>query len=238
MAASGATQPPGSRNDEFRLQLGLFVLGALPLDEHLDVEQHLTECAECRAECDELSDVPAMLSSLSTEDMRALADEFAPERRERRTWLSRADRLRARMSVPALRGVRPRVLAAAAAITLILGVGIGAWVQSSSGGSGSGTTLTVAATSRSSGARASIVVTGRGDGSHVEATVSGLDRGQRYELLSVAADGKTTVAARWTGSDDVMVVVADVPVPPRELAFFTVAKLDGSVVLTVRVRSR
>jgi hypothetical protein len=213
-------------------------LGALPLDEYLDVEQHLAECADCRAECDELSDVPAMLSSLSTEDMRALADEFAPpERREPRTWLSgtRADRLRARMSVPALRGVRPRILAAAAAITLILGVGIGAWLQLSPGGSAPGTTLTVAATSQSSGAKASIVVTGRDNGAHVEATLSGLDPGERYELLSVAEDGETAVAARWTGSDEVMTVVADVRFPPDELAFFTVAKLDGSVVLTVRV---
>jgi hypothetical protein len=73
---------PGSRDGHVQLRLGVFVLGALPLDEHLAVEEHLAQCALCRAECDELSEVPAFLSLLSEEDVRLLADEFAPLERE------------------------------------------------------------------------------------------------------------------------------------------------------------
>jgi anti-sigma factor RsiW len=64
--------------DDFQLQLGLFVVGALPLDEHLAVEDHLAQCAACRAECDELSEVPALLSLLSDDGIRTLTDEFSP----------------------------------------------------------------------------------------------------------------------------------------------------------------
>jgi hypothetical protein len=231
-----ATQPSSSRNDEFRLQLGLFVLAALPLDEHLEVEQHLTECADCRAECHELSDVPAMFSSLSAEDMRALADEFAPaSRRERRGWLSglSVGRLVAGTFAPTRWALGARIVAAAAAVAVMLSVGIGVWLQWPGGGAGSD--LTVAAKNQSSGARASIVVTGRDTGAHVEATLSGLEPGVRYELVAVAVDGETAVAAQWAGTSETSKVVGDVGLAPDDLAFFTVAEQDGSVVLTVRV---
>ena len=74
---------PESHDDHFQLRLGLFVLGALPLDEHLAVEEHVAQCPSCRAECDELSEVPALLSLLSEEDIRTLAEEFAPARGRR-----------------------------------------------------------------------------------------------------------------------------------------------------------
>jgi anti-sigma factor RsiW len=65
--------------EHVQLQLGLYVLGALSSLEAEAVNRHLTRCAECRAECAELSEVLAYLSLLTTEDIRSLGSEFAPK---------------------------------------------------------------------------------------------------------------------------------------------------------------
>ncbi|MEV0133536.1 zf-HC2 domain-containing protein [Dactylosporangium sp. NPDC050688] len=71
------TQPPAGP-EHVQLQLGLYVLGALCSVEAGVVDQHLTWCAECRAERAELSQVLTLLSFLSTEDVRSIGNEFAP----------------------------------------------------------------------------------------------------------------------------------------------------------------
>ena len=65
-----------SGDEHVQLWLGLYVLGALSTDEHALVEEHLSRCAQCQTESDELGEVPALLSLLSDEDVRILADEF------------------------------------------------------------------------------------------------------------------------------------------------------------------
>ena len=73
-----------SANDDEHvlLQLGFYVLGALPADEHRAVIEHLGRCRDCYAESVELSEVPLFLSLLTTEDVeelaRALADSPEP----------------------------------------------------------------------------------------------------------------------------------------------------------------
>ncbi|MEU4643325.1 zf-HC2 domain-containing protein [Micromonospora sp. NPDC023814] len=71
------TQPP-SGPEHVQLQLGLYVLGALSSIEAGVVNRHLARCAECRAECAELSEVLTFLPLLSTEDVRSIGNEFAP----------------------------------------------------------------------------------------------------------------------------------------------------------------
>jgi hypothetical protein len=242
---------PGSCDEHFRHSLGLFTLGALPLDEHLAVEVHLAQCAACRRECDELSDVPALLSLLSEEDIRALAVEFAPversggsvcagpplvaagnggRRAEPRAGRGRGGRGRLAGS-PSSTG-RGRLLVAAITITLSVGVGIGAWLQASDGATTVPTTLSAVATDRVTGASVSIVVTGRDKGSHIEAVLSGLRTGVQYQLFAVTVHGRTVVVTRWLGADGRTTVAGDLDVAPQDLAFFTVAQIDGAVVVS------
>jgi anti-sigma factor RsiW len=259
----------GSRDDHFH-RLGLFVLGALPLDEHLAVEEHVAQCPRCQAECDELSEVPAFLSVLSEEDIRMLAEEFAPERdtppvpkrhpvvdrsaglvrpappsmptrssrpgdsppgRHARPRRSVRDRVAA--SLPP--GGRGRLVVAAIMVTLAVGIGIGTWLQTSGSGPFVPVTFAAAATDGATGASVSIVVTGKGNGAHVEATVGGLRAGVQYQLFAVTVRGETEVATRWIGADGQSTVTADLDRPPQEWAFFTVAQMDGVVVVSVRV---
>src|SRR4051794_11345341 len=66
----------GDGDGHMQLSLGLYVLGALDDEGLLSVQEHLAECAQCRAESAELSEVPAALALLSEEDVNALIREF------------------------------------------------------------------------------------------------------------------------------------------------------------------
>ncbi|NMM17810.1 MAG: zf-HC2 domain-containing protein, partial [Cellulomonas sp.] len=59
MSASVGRDTAGSAH--VRLELGVLVLGALAADDRARVEAHLTGCAECRAELEELAPLPGLL---------------------------------------------------------------------------------------------------------------------------------------------------------------------------------
>jgi anti-sigma factor RsiW len=63
---------------EARLSLGVYVLGALDPDERAQVDSHLADCPECRAELAELEGLPALLAQVSTEEAIALAASDGP----------------------------------------------------------------------------------------------------------------------------------------------------------------
>jgi hypothetical protein len=63
---------------EARLSLGVYVLGALDPDERAQVDAHLADCAECRAELADLEGLPALLAQVSTEEAIALAASDGP----------------------------------------------------------------------------------------------------------------------------------------------------------------
>ncbi|GLW10348.1 hypothetical protein Misp01_54760 [Microtetraspora sp. NBRC 13810] len=55
--------------EEVRMSLGVHALGALDRDEAALVEAHLADCAECRAEYEELAGVSAFLAKVSEQDI-------------------------------------------------------------------------------------------------------------------------------------------------------------------------
>ncbi|GII34686.1 anti-sigma factor family protein [Planotetraspora mira] len=57
-------------DDEVRMSLGVYILGALEDDEIAEVEAHLDGCPECRAELAELSGLPRALALVSEDDIR------------------------------------------------------------------------------------------------------------------------------------------------------------------------
>ncbi|MEV4525606.1 zf-HC2 domain-containing protein [Streptosporangium sp. NPDC049304] len=59
--------------EEVRISLGVYTLGALEADERVLVEAHLAECAECRAELEELSGVVTFLGRVSEGDVAQVA---------------------------------------------------------------------------------------------------------------------------------------------------------------------
>jgi anti-sigma-K factor RskA len=128
-------------HEEYRDNIGAYVLGALPELETEVLERHLAGCEECRAEVEELRPVTAAMlrsvpqveppPSLKASLMRTVNEEAAlrgPAPRERRRW-----RL--------FEGLTPRVAMGLAVAVLALGVAIGVAVDRIGGGSDT-TTIT------------------------------------------------------------------------------------------------
>jgi hypothetical protein len=100
--------------DEVRMSLGVYVLGALEPDECVLVEAHLAECADCRAEFDELTGVSAFLGKVSEGDVAQVA----------RPPQAVLDRL---LSAKVKRRRTTRLLLSLAASVLVVGLGGGIW---------------------------------------------------------------------------------------------------------------
>jgi anti-sigma-K factor RskA len=136
-------------HEEYKDNIGAYVLGALPELEAELVERHLAGCESCRAEVEELRPVtaaiarsvpqveapPSLKASLMATvnaEAAARAGEQTTERRERRSigsWLA---------------GLQPRMAVAMALAVLALGVVVGVTADKLAGGDGASTT-TVAA---------------------------------------------------------------------------------------------
>ncbi|WP_229710994.1 zf-HC2 domain-containing protein, partial [Sinomonas atrocyanea] len=60
---------------EQRMDLGAYVLGALSGQERQAVEDHLAQCAQCRAELAGLETLPALLDAVPSERAAQIADD-------------------------------------------------------------------------------------------------------------------------------------------------------------------
>lgn len=137
-------------HEEFKENIGPYVLGALPELEAELLERHLAGCESCRSEVEELRPVtaamarsvpqveppPSLKASLMATvnaEAAARAGEVAKPRRQRRSLASR------------LSGLQPRMAAAMALAVLALGVIVGVAADQLAGSGGTSTT-TVAAT--------------------------------------------------------------------------------------------
>ncbi|MDT5024702.1 MAG: hypothetical protein QOE61_1128, partial [Micromonosporaceae bacterium] len=224
---------------------------------------HLASCAECRTECAKLSEVPAFLSLLTQEDVRWMADEFAPRKRD-------ADRSaavptpRVRTGAPPSRpptqtanarpathpqpsgdrGRNPRAAKsdlprhrsrfALAAVALALIVGVSVGLGLATR-SPAAITLAGSDTNAVTGVTTSVSVVGLDNGSHVTATVKGLHPGVEYKLFAVDSHGQTQTVVRWSAENKAFAYAGDVQIRAEDLAFFTITELDGQVVITVKV---
>jgi predicted anti-sigma-YlaC factor YlaD len=61
-------RPGGTVCKQIRMLLGVYVLGGLRGHQQTQVTAHLAGCARCRAEYDELAEVPALLDLLTAEE--------------------------------------------------------------------------------------------------------------------------------------------------------------------------
>lgn len=136
-------------HDEYRNNIGAYVLGALPELEAEVLERHLATCENCRAEVEELRPVTAAMArsvpqveapaslkaslmDIVNSEAAARADAQPRRTREGRSigsWFS---------------GLQPRMAAAMAVGVLVLGVAVGVAVDRIATGDG-GSTTTVAA---------------------------------------------------------------------------------------------
>jgi anti-sigma factor RsiW len=61
---------------EIRLELGVYVVGAIRPADRSAVDRHLADCADCRDELAGLAGLPALLRRVSPQVASALAEEL------------------------------------------------------------------------------------------------------------------------------------------------------------------
>ncbi len=90
-----------ARKDEYEDWDASYVLGALPTDQRLQYEQHLSECSACRAAVAELAGMPGIVGRLSLEEALAISasDEAKVTQPPSVTLRAAAHRVRARRRV-------------------------------------------------------------------------------------------------------------------------------------------
>ena len=62
-----------------QLEIGAYLLGALPPRERSGFEEHLAACAACRNEVADLAGIPALLGKVSLSDVVAAPPASAPD---------------------------------------------------------------------------------------------------------------------------------------------------------------
>ena len=220
-------------HDEYKDNIGAYVLGALPELESELLERHLAGCESCRAEVERLQPVTAAMarsvpqvepppslkaSLMATVNAEAVAraaesgEQPARERRSFGSWLA---------------GLQPRMALALAVGVLALGVVVGVAVDQIAGGGGSPTTTVAAKIDRKllPTGEASLAVNGK-TGKLALTGAPQPPRGRVYQLWY--QHGKTierggTFRPHGNGSYD-----ADVPVGGADAVLVTVERTGGA----------
>ncbi|GAB2762695.1 anti-sigma factor family protein [Sinomonas soli] len=199
--STGAFRP----GHEPRADLGAYVLGALSPAEREAVEEHLAECAACRAELTGLETLPALLDAVPPERAAQIADDAAraPEPgvapRELLARVTRRRRARAA-------GWAVSLAAAAAAFFvagIALGPALGARQEQAAPPSPSATAPsppTTVTLSSADGAHIDLALVTRAWGTELDLTCRGMPNGGAYTVWVVSAQGAAQQAAAWSST--------------------------------------
>ncbi|GIJ49557.1 hypothetical protein Val02_64430 [Virgisporangium aliadipatigenens] len=134
------------------------------------------------------------------------------------------------------RGRRNGILIGAVALVLVLsGIGLGWSIMRGGGTPGQDVTLAATGTDLTSGVSLSVRVVGNGRTSTVAATVGGLPAGERHQLLAVNTNGESFLLSDWTAAAGIQDITGECDAPVDSLSFFSITKLDGSVLVTAHI---
>jgi predicted anti-sigma-YlaC factor YlaD len=209
------------------LSLGVYLLGALDPTERAVVEDHLRDCAACRAQLAELSGLPPLLERLDLDDLDCeplevpdeLFDRVAAQAREEDRAAARARRYR-------------RLVAVAAAAVLVVVVALGSLAVYHHNGTHHGTV----AANTDNGVTMKVVLASQASGTGLHVTVSGLPRDEHCKLIAVAKDGTRDVAGRWDATYlGWAQVTGSTNIPQSELSQLVLLGNGGTHLVTVNV---
>ncbi|GAA4215745.1 hypothetical protein GCM10022220_44790 [Actinocatenispora rupis] len=186
---------------------------------------------------------PGTSTEVAPESAGAGAGDVVPGSRRRRTALPfvrpgsgprpvRPGRSRPRRRTRGLVGIGSLVVVVLASA----GIFVGLAVDGGRPDPPRRTAISLAATAATTtGATLSAVAVAHGDGITVRASVSGLRSDTHYQLYVVAASGATHVVATWAGSSRPREITGEAPLAVSDLVFFTVARADGTPVVSAAV---
>jgi predicted anti-sigma-YlaC factor YlaD len=211
---------------ESTVSLGVYLVGALDADERAEVEAHLRDCADCRAELAELASLPSMLEQLSIEDFPLepfpvpddLFDRVAASAREDDERRKRAAHSRYR-----------RLTAVAAAVVVIAVGGVGSVVAFHHGGNTAYSHQQGAVTMR-------VALASQASGTGLRVTVSGLPPNEHCWLIAVSKSGERDIAGRWDATyPGTAQETGSTKIPKSELSQLVLVGTGGKHLVTVDV---
>jgi len=196
---------------EARPSLGVYVLGAIDPAERTLVDAHLATCRDCRDELAGLAGLPALLARVNPDEVsRIRVDDTVRTTTEDRPP---GELLGTVLDLAAARRRRTRWrLAAAAAAVVVIAGGLFGGLRSATSSThtvyalkfptGTGSWDTVQATSKITGASATIDYASELWGRTFEVLVTGIPAGTTCDLWIVHPDGTRTQVAAWKTAYD------------------------------------
>jgi hypothetical protein len=186
---------------EIRRALGVYVVGAIAPGERSVVENHLAECARCRAELAGMAGLPALLGRVPADEAIVLLRDGGNAEplpaQPLQSLLGRTARLRRRVLWPRL--------AAAAVVGLLIGGGaitaarlFGQSQVQPPAVAARPWTAEVRGTNASTHAAALVRYVAQPWGLELDVQVQGIPAGTRCELEVTEADGQDVAAGSWT----------------------------------------
>ncbi|MGH4010327.1 MAG: anti-sigma factor family protein [Pseudonocardiaceae bacterium] len=227
-----------------RESLGAYALGALAPDEARVVDAHLAECADCRHEVAELTEVRGMLNSVPPEaflDGPPDGGELLLQRTLRQVRAEQGGQPR-RARFPSAAGVVVIALAA-------LGGGVLLGQQTVPNGETQGPQTSVVqpppgtrnsrATNPVSGVSMAVSLTPLTGWVRVHAEVRGVPAGKLCRLLVVSREGRAVLAGSWlaSGKDTLEGTSLDgsALVDPAQVSSVDVVTIDGEELVSVSI---
>lgn len=235
--------------------IGAYLLGALDPHEHLEMEQHLTECAICRQELVEVAHLPGLLHRLTLEDVTSqtaaqnLGPMFQPDIHVGR--LPGATALIELASLPDattaitlarswLKGhlTRSRSVLVAAIIGMVLIAGAIAGLAEP-GQHASSVVTTWSATDAAGGIDTTARLASQPWGTDIRLRMADLPPGQTCKLVVHARTGAAETAGWWsTNYEAHLSVPASTSIPLSDIDRVDVIRSDNIVLATLTSTSR
>jgi Putative zinc-finger len=216
---------------QLRLELGVYLLGAIEPGQRAVVDHHVVTCPACRAELSDLAGLPSLLRRVPADVIvRLLAQQAVPAVPVPLPALAR------RMTA-----VRRRARMIAVAAALATGVAAAAGVQGLHAAENRPAraavvagAVTVQATNPVTGARAAVRYAARPWGTELEVNLTGVAPGTRCQLLVAGPAGQLVVAGGWyvTTSGPATWYPAAVPLTASRVHSFNIVS-GGKTLVTV-----
>jgi hypothetical protein len=231
---------PDSANPINHVDLAAYLMDLLDAEQRRRADEHLTECAECRAEVDSMREWSAALAAIP----EAMLLDGPPDDAD--LLLQRTLR-QVRTESAGHRSRRTAMLAAAAAAVIAVAIGGGVVVgrttaptplaepssASTTAGARGGTAV------GAEGARMTVVVTPASGWVRVNATVTGVRAGERCRLEVIGRDGSAVLAGSWlaskAGETNGTVLNGSALIDPAQVASVRVTNVTGEQYVDVPV---
>ncbi|MFC7620318.1 anti-sigma factor family protein [Microlunatus sp. GCM10028923] len=226
--------------DQARLSLAAHLFGAIDPAEGAEVEQHVRDCPSCRAELDDLAELPPLLDRLTPADIARLEHGFADEDAPAPTVtdLRPAPELLDRLLASAVRRHRWRrvmLSVAVAAVLLVTVLGGGSMILTLTRPAPPDQVVVLTGADPGSQVYGEARLTARPWGTSITVAVAGLPAGTECGLVAITVDGRRQALGAWradySGTADVTVATS---YSLSELESLLINELDREPLLRLR----